>query len=116
MYSPFSATWLKMLRQRFRVAALLVSYYSMLAGAIARSWALPAIRGRARPRFGQLDSGAQTAACEVSVVKHAHHKFDIDHPGRTPFATAEAGAFEVAKATAGADAKVRQQTRYTGDC
>ncbi|MBO9649854.1 MAG: molybdopterin-guanine dinucleotide biosynthesis protein B [Variovorax sp.] len=31
----------------------------------------------------------------VSVVKHAHHKFDIDHPGKDTYRHREAGAFEV---------------------
>ncbi len=31
----------------------------------------------------------------VSVVKHAHHKFDIDHPGKDSHRHREAGAFEV---------------------
>jgi molybdopterin-guanine dinucleotide biosynthesis protein B len=31
----------------------------------------------------------------VSVVKHAHHKFDIDHPGKDTFRHREAGALEV---------------------
>ncbi len=31
----------------------------------------------------------------VSVVKHAHHKFDIDHPGKDTWRHREAGAFEV---------------------
>jgi molybdopterin-guanine dinucleotide biosynthesis adapter protein len=31
----------------------------------------------------------------VSVVKHAHHKFDIDHPGKDSYRHREAGAFEV---------------------
>lgn len=31
----------------------------------------------------------------VSVVKHAHHKFDIDHAGKDTFRHREAGAFEV---------------------
>jgi molybdopterin-guanine dinucleotide biosynthesis protein B len=31
----------------------------------------------------------------VSVVKHAHHRFDIDHPGKDSLAPPEAGAFEV---------------------
>ena len=31
----------------------------------------------------------------VSVVKHAHHSFDIDHPGKDTFRHREAGAFEV---------------------
>ena len=32
----------------------------------------------------------------VSTVKHAHHAFDIDHPGRDSFRHREAGAQEVA--------------------
>ncbi|HMN21531.1 MAG TPA: molybdopterin-guanine dinucleotide biosynthesis protein B [Ottowia sp.] len=31
----------------------------------------------------------------VSVVKHAHHKFDIDRPGKDTYRHREAGAFEV---------------------
>lgn len=31
----------------------------------------------------------------VSVVKHAHHRFDIDHPGKDSHRHREAGAFEV---------------------
>jgi molybdopterin-guanine dinucleotide biosynthesis protein B len=31
----------------------------------------------------------------VSVVKHAHHRFDIDHPGKDTWRHREAGAFEV---------------------
>jgi molybdopterin-guanine dinucleotide biosynthesis protein B len=31
----------------------------------------------------------------VSVVKHAHHHFDIDHPGKDTYRHREAGAFEV---------------------
>jgi molybdopterin-guanine dinucleotide biosynthesis protein B len=35
----------------------------------------------------------------VSVVKHAHHTFDIDHPGKDTFRHREAGAFEVVVAS-----------------
>jgi molybdopterin-guanine dinucleotide biosynthesis protein B len=35
----------------------------------------------------------------VSVVKHAHHNFDIDHPGKDTFRHREAGAFEVVVAS-----------------
>jgi molybdopterin-guanine dinucleotide biosynthesis protein B len=35
----------------------------------------------------------------VSVVKHAHHAFDIDHPGKDTFRHREAGAFEVVVAS-----------------
>ena len=31
----------------------------------------------------------------VSVVKHAHHRFDIDHPGKDSHRHREAGAFEI---------------------
>jgi threonine synthase len=46
----------------------------------------------------------------VSVVKHAHHNFDIDQPGKDTWRHREAGAFEVVVASdqaAGADARVR---------
>jgi molybdopterin-guanine dinucleotide biosynthesis protein B len=35
----------------------------------------------------------------VSVVKHAHHSFDIDHPGKDTWRHREAGAFEVVAAS-----------------
>ncbi|WP_427911851.1 molybdopterin-guanine dinucleotide biosynthesis protein B [Ramlibacter sp. MMS24-I3-19] len=35
----------------------------------------------------------------VSIVKHAHHAFDIDHPGKDTFRHREAGAFEVVVAS-----------------
>jgi molybdopterin-guanine dinucleotide biosynthesis protein B len=35
----------------------------------------------------------------VSVVKHDHHKFDIDHPGKDTFRHRAAGAFEVVVAS-----------------
>lgn len=35
----------------------------------------------------------------VSVVKHAHHNFDIDHPGKDTFRHRDAGAFEVVVAS-----------------
>ncbi|WP_394788551.1 molybdopterin-guanine dinucleotide biosynthesis protein B [Rhodoferax sp.] len=31
----------------------------------------------------------------VSVAKHAHHRFDIDHPGKDSWRHRQAGAFEV---------------------
>ncbi|MDR0479489.1 MAG: molybdopterin-guanine dinucleotide biosynthesis protein B [Burkholderiaceae bacterium] len=36
----------------------------------------------------------------VSVVKHAHHGFDIDHPGKDSYRHRAAGAFEVVVASA----------------
>jgi molybdopterin-guanine dinucleotide biosynthesis adapter protein len=44
----------------------------------------------------------------VSVVKHAHHKFDIDHPGKDTYRHREAGAFEVVVASAKRLALVRE--------
>ena len=35
----------------------------------------------------------------VSVVKHAHHSFDVDHPGKDSWRHREAGAFEVVVAS-----------------
>jgi molybdopterin-guanine dinucleotide biosynthesis adapter protein len=35
----------------------------------------------------------------VSVVKHAHHNFDIDHPGKDTWRHREAGAFEIVAAS-----------------
>ena len=35
----------------------------------------------------------------VSVVKHAHHRFDIDQPGKDSYRHREAGAFEVVVAS-----------------
>ena len=35
----------------------------------------------------------------VSVAKHAHHRFDIDHPGKDTWRHREAGAFEVVVAS-----------------
>ena len=35
----------------------------------------------------------------VSVVKHAHHDFDIDQPGKDTYRHREAGAFEVVVAS-----------------
>ena len=35
----------------------------------------------------------------VSIVKHAHHSFDIDHPGKDTHRHREAGAFEVVVAS-----------------
>ncbi|PXW98203.1 molybdopterin guanine dinucleotide biosynthesis accessory protein MobB [Sphaerotilus hippei] len=37
----------------------------------------------------------KAAGCKVSVVKHAHKRFDIDTPGKDSWRHREAGAFEV---------------------
>ncbi|MBA2963342.1 MULTISPECIES: molybdopterin-guanine dinucleotide biosynthesis protein B [Ramlibacter] len=44
----------------------------------------------------------------VSVVKHAHHSFDIDHPGKDTFRHREAGAFEVVVASSKRLALIRE--------
>ena len=44
----------------------------------------------------------------VSVVKHAHHKFDIDHPGKDTFRHRVAGAFEVVVASQNRMALMRE--------
>lgn len=44
----------------------------------------------------------------VSVVKHAHHKFDIDHPGKDTWRHREAGAFEVVVASSQRLALIRE--------
>jgi molybdopterin-guanine dinucleotide biosynthesis adapter protein len=52
----------------------------------------------------------------VSIVKHAHHSFDIDHPGKDTYRHREAGAFEVVVASPHRLALMRefeQATRLT---
>src|SRR5436305_1254369 len=49
----------------------------------------------------------------VSVVKHAHHKFDVDHPGKDTYRHREAGAFEVVVASDKRLALMREFERPT---
>ncbi len=44
----------------------------------------------------------------VSVIKHAHHAFDIDHEGKDSWRHRRAGAFEVVIASARRLAKIRE--------
>lgn len=44
----------------------------------------------------------------VSVVKHAHHKFDIDHPGKDTWRHRQAGASEVVVASSNRLALIRE--------
>ena len=44
----------------------------------------------------------------VSIVKHAHHKFDIDHPGKDTWRHRQAGAFEVVVASSSRLALMRE--------
>jgi molybdopterin-guanine dinucleotide biosynthesis protein B len=48
----------------------------------------------------QLIPALRLRGLRVSVVKHAHHQFDIDHPGKDTWRHREAGAFEVVAASA----------------
>lgn len=48
----------------------------------------------------QLIPALRLRGLRVSVVKHAHHSFDIDHPGKDTYRHREAGAFEVVVASA----------------
>src|SRR6218665_3524401 len=47
----------------------------------------------------QLIPALRRQGLRVSVVKHAHHRFDIDHPGKDTYRHREAGAFEVVAAS-----------------
>ena len=47
----------------------------------------------------QLIPALKLRGLRVSVVKHAHHNFDIDKPGKDTWRHREAGAFEVVAAS-----------------
>ena len=47
----------------------------------------------------QLIPALRQRGLRVSVVKHAHHQFDVDHPGKDTWRHREAGAFEVVAAS-----------------
>lgn len=47
----------------------------------------------------QLVAELRLRGQRVSVIKHAHHSFDIDHPGKDTYRHREAGAFEVVVAS-----------------
>jgi molybdopterin-guanine dinucleotide biosynthesis adapter protein len=55
-----------------------------------------------------LISALKLRGLRVSVVKHAHHAFDIDHPGKDTFRHREAGAFEVVVASSKRVALMRE--------
>lgn len=42
-----------------------------------------------------LIAGLRQRGLRVSVIKHAHHRFDIDHPGKDSWRHRQAGAGEV---------------------
>ncbi|WP_298827806.1 molybdopterin-guanine dinucleotide biosynthesis protein B [uncultured Piscinibacter sp.] len=56
----------------------------------------------------QVIARLRLAGQRVSVVKHAHHHFDIDHPGKDSHRHREAGAFEVVIASDRRLAKIRE--------
>jgi len=61
-------------------------------------------------------SALKLRGLRVSVVKHAHHKFDIDHTGKDTWRHRQAGAFEVVAASSQRMALVRefeQETQVT---
>jgi molybdopterin-guanine dinucleotide biosynthesis adapter protein len=61
----------------------------------------------------QLIVRLKRAGQRVSVVKHAHHAFDIDHEGKDSWRHRRAGAFEVVIASDRRLAKVREFEQRT---
>ena len=59
----------------------------------------------------QLIARLRLAGLRVSVVKHAHHEFDIDHTGKDSWRHRQAGAFEVVIASNRRLAKIREYPR-----
>jgi molybdopterin-guanine dinucleotide biosynthesis protein B len=59
----------------------------------------------------QLIARLRLAGLRVSVVKHAHHEFDIDHEGKDSWRHRQAGAFEVVIASNRRLAKIREYPR-----
>lgn len=55
----------------------------------------------------QLIACLRLRGLRVSVVKHAHHGFDIDHPGKDTWRHREAGAYEVVAASSQRMALIR---------
>jgi molybdopterin-guanine dinucleotide biosynthesis protein B len=51
------------------------------------------------PLAAQVIAALRLRGLRVSVVKHAHHDFDIDHPGKDTWRHREAGVFEVVAAS-----------------
>jgi molybdopterin-guanine dinucleotide biosynthesis adapter protein len=56
----------------------------------------------------QVIAHLRLAGQRVSVVKHAHHAFDIDHEGKDSWRHRQAGAFEVVIASNRRLAKIRE--------
>ncbi len=58
-------------------------------------------------------SALKLRGLRVSVVKHAHHAFDIDHAGKDTHRHREAGAFEVVVASSKRVALIREFEKET---
>jgi molybdopterin-guanine dinucleotide biosynthesis adapter protein len=56
----------------------------------------------------QLIPELRKTGARVSIVKHAHHSFDIDHPGKDTWRHRAAGAFEVVVASSNRLALMRE--------
>lgn len=61
----------------------------------------------------QVITRLRLAGQRVSVVKHAHHAFDIDHEGKDSWRHRQAGAFEVVVASDRRLAKIREFEVHT---
>jgi molybdopterin-guanine dinucleotide biosynthesis adapter protein len=59
----------------------------------------------------QLITDFKSRGLRVSVVKHAHHRFDIDQPGKDSYRHRSAGAFEVLVASNRRSALIREYER-----
>ncbi|MBE7942702.1 MULTISPECIES: molybdopterin-guanine dinucleotide biosynthesis protein B [Ramlibacter] len=59
----------------------------------------------------RLIPALQARGRRVSVVKHAHHNFEVDHPGKDTWRHRQAGAFEVIAASSQRLALVREFAR-----
>jgi molybdopterin-guanine dinucleotide biosynthesis protein B len=58
----------------------------------------------------QLIPALRFRGLRVSVIKHAHHSFDIDHPGKDTWRHREAGALEVVAASPARMVVMREYT------
>ena len=61
----------------------------------------------------QVIAALRARGLRVSVIKHAHHRFDIDRPGKDSFRHREAGAYEVLIASRQRLALMREFERET---
>jgi molybdopterin-guanine dinucleotide biosynthesis adapter protein len=59
----------------------------------------------------QVIAQFKSRGLRVSVIKHAHHRFDIDQPGKDSYRHRSAGAFEVLVASNRRSALIREYER-----